>query len=397
MRKRTLTAAMFMAMAAPTVLATLPLSITCEAKNGVAHIRVVGDISNWERSATEFEANVDALVRQGVRNAHVYIRTRGGDVFEANEMANVIKRFKGRITGTGGAMVASAGTHLAMHLHSFEMASNGMWMYHKPRGSFEGTEAEVASNLKLLQDLTNQYRTLYAKKTGLSEDEIEKRWANADVWLTAKEAMEQGFITGIVADDDYDAEDVAAMAAMGAPEDKLKIAASAAKQEPTMDIKALRVQLGMPETATEQEVLAKVKQLQDNVTSAAAAAAQVRAAEVKSLIDAAVNDRKITEAHRPGFVSKFSADFDATKAELEAIQPVVKLADVEPPAGEGAGAGVDASVAAARKAWDYDAWATKDMAGLNAMILGPKATAATKAQFVALYQAKYGKAPELPA
>ncbi len=373
-----------MAMAAPAGRAQRPLSITCEARDGKAVIRVVGDITGWSNTADDFEQQVDGLVRSGVRDAHVYINTRGGDVFQANEIVNAIKRFPGTLTGSGGAMVASAGTMIALHLAEFKMASNGMWMYHKPEGSFDGNEEQVASQLKLLKDLTAQYRALYAERAGLTEDEIEKRWAKAPVWLTAQEALAQGFISGIADAEPMPEEDVNALAAMGAPKDKLKIAASAAPNQPTMDIKALRTILGMPESATEEQVLAKAKQLKEANERHLEAAAQLRANEVKALIDKAITEKRITEAHRKGFESKFNADFDATKAELEAIAPVATLKTE--PATPGSGA----AVAKGREAWDYPTWADRDLKGLHALMKSDPE------KFAALYEAHYGVKPTLP-
>ena len=388
MRKRFITTAVFMATAASSIYARVPLSITCEAKGGTAQIRLVGDITNYQNSADEFEAKVDGFIAAGVRDVHVYIRTNGGDVFQANEIVNVIRRFPGSLTGSGGAKVASAGTMIAMQLDDFRMASNGLFMYHKPSAMLEGNEDGVKGSLKALQDLTAQYRTAYAKKTGLSESEIEKRWSKSDVWLTAKEAMDQKFISGIIEAEAIAQEDIERMVAMGAPKDKLKIAASAApvsKHESTMDIKAMRVQLGMPETATEQDVLAKVKSLQDAQAKAESVAKEAKAATVKSLIDAAIKERKITEEYREGFLAKFETNFDAAKKELDTIKPVAQFGKATTPAGTPAITNVKG-----REEWDFDKWMEKDGKGLNAMMTEDAE------KFTALYVDKYGKEPVLP-
>lgn len=389
MRKHSITAALFMAMAAASVKAMAPLSITCEAKDGKAMIRLVGRITDWQNSADEFQQKVDSLVNAGVRDAHVYIRTQGGNVFEANEISNILDKFPGNITGSGGSMVASAGTAIAIRLKSFTMAKNGMWMYHKPSALLEGNEDQVASELKALKDLTNQYRTLYAEKTGLKEEEIEKRWAKGDVWLTAQEAKDQGFIDGITDAEELPEEDVKAMTEMGAPKDKLKIAASAAPtKQPTMTIEAMRAALGMPATATEAEITARANELRTAEANAKTAEQARRTAEVKALIDKAITEKRITEAHRKGFEAKFSADFDATKAELEAIAPVVSMAAAAAPAAAAAEVATKG-----REAWDYDKWAINDMKGLTALMRSDKQE--DKDKFTALYEAKYGRKPEL--
>jgi hypothetical protein len=141
----------------------------------------------------------------------------------------------------------------------------------------------------------------------------------------------------------------------------------------------------MPETATEAEVLAKVNELKVTSEAQMAAMATARTAEVKGLLDKAVTEKRITEAHRKSFELKFTADFDATKAELEGLTPVVSLKSEGPAGTMGA-----ATVAKGRESWTYDQWATKDLKGLTAMMKeNPDA-------FKALYADKYGSEPVIP-
>lgn len=396
MRKRTLTAAHLMASLRRTAVAVaMPLSITCVANGTEANVRIVGDISEFgDNNASAFEEKVNALVKAGVRDARVYIRTRGGDVFEANEMVNILSRFPGEVHGTGGAMVASAGTMVGMNLDSFVMPKNGMFMWHKPMGVCVGNEDELKSELKLIGDLTSQYRSLYAEKTGMTEDEVEALWSKGDQWLTAKEAHEKGFITGVLdEEEEVNEEEATAWARLGVPKNKMKIAASAANKPKTdMDIKAMAAAMGMPADSTEAQVLARAAELRVASENAQRLAAAARTAEVKALLDGAIKDRKLTEAHRASYEAKFATNFDATKAEVEALVAAPVIADTVT-----AGAAAQAGTDDARKDWKYNDWADKDNKGLLAMIQGPTATAATKAKFQALYTAHYGKAAELPA
>jgi ATP-dependent Clp protease protease subunit len=360
-----------------------PFHVTATLNGRRADIRMTGRIAS-DGSTIEgaFEQQVNDLVNAGVRSAHVYMDGEGGSVFGAIRIANVIKKFPGLVTGEGGAMVASAYTYIALQLQDFEMPKNGMYMIHKPGMETGGNEDDIGADLVALKLHTDAYRKAYAEKTGKTEAEIEALWGKGDVWMTAEQAKAAGFIDGVIGEEEMTAEAVARIAACGCPKDKLPIAAVAASTEDTMDIKALRVQLGMPESATEQDVLAKVKQLQDNAVATTAAAAAARATEVKSMIDAAVTAKKITEAHRKGFENKFAADFDATKAELEAIVPVASMVS--------ASAGVAAEAPKGREAWKYEEWATKDEKGLMAMMKSEPD------KFTALYEERYGVKPTLP-
>lgn len=359
---------------------------SAQQANGRAEIRIDGDISGYGSSASSFRAALQALVSAGVRDAHVYLHTRGGNVFEANEIVNEVRRFPGRVTGEGGALVASAGTYIMLHLEDFTMAANGMVMIHKPSGVVEGNEDQVEGSLQGLKKLTQQYRALYAKAMGKKEQEVEDLWSKGDVWLTAQEAKAMGLVARIAEAVELDEEELEAMTACGAPKDKLpKAAAKGATNQPQqMDIKALRATLGMPDTATEAEVLARVNELKLAEERSRQAAQEQRKAEVKALIDAAVKDRKITEAHRASYEAKFATAFDATKAELEGLTPAPSMTGVTAAAGA-----AEAAAAKGREGWKYEDWATKDLSGLQAMMKSDRE------KFIALYEERYGKKPVL--
>lgn len=360
------------------------LDITPVQSNGRAEIRIDGDIAAWADTAGTFRSQLVALLAQGVRDAHVYLHTRGGNVFQANEIVNEVKRFPGRVTGEGGALVASAGTWIMMHLEDFAMPTNGMVMVHKPSGAFEGNEDQVLSELEGLKKLTQQYRAAYAKVSGKSEDEIEKLWSKGDVWMTAPEAMAMGLVKRITDAAVITDEDVQDIAACGAPKNKLPKASAEAHKPTTMDIKALRAALGMPESATDEQVLARAKELRETNERQAREADERRKANVKAMIDAAIKDRKITEDHRSSFEAKFAADFNATKKELEALVPTPVMAKVV----EQRGAAV--ATAKGREAWDYAKWMELDEKGLMAMMT------TDPDRFTALYEARFGVKPTLP-
>jgi ATP-dependent protease ClpP protease subunit len=362
-----------------------PLQFTATASNGRAEIRLDGEISTWANSAGTFRTQLIALVASGIKDAHVYINTRGGNVFEANEIVNEVRRFPGKITGEGGALVASAGTNIMMHLMDFGMPKNGMVMIHKPSGYVEGNEDQMGSMVVALKKLTQQYRAMYAKAMGKSDEEVEALWAKGDVWLTAQEAKDMGLIARITDEVELDEEDIEDIAACGVPLDKLPTAAQVAiTNKDDMDIKALRATLGMPDTATEAEVLARVNELKVNTERHLKAQDELRKAEVKSLIDAAVAARKITEAHRTSYEAKFAAAHDATKAELEGLTPAPKMGEVTGAAAATTGA------KAGRDAWKYEDWASKDLAGLQEMMKSDPD------RFKALYKERYGMDAKLP-
>jgi ATP-dependent protease ClpP protease subunit len=378
-------------------MAKRPLHLTAQRNGKHADVRIEGVIASYEKAnARDFESSIAALVASGVKDAHVFIDSEGGSVLEAKRVVAALRKFTGRITGEGGPAVMSAATYVGLHLDEFKVQKNTAYMIHKPQTAVVGNEDEVMSDLKGLQDITKEYRTAYAKKTGKSEDDIEALWSKGDKWYTGAEAVAMGFVDGLVEEDTQpeenriDEEAVARIAACGCPANKLPQAVRPSPTNDTMDIKALRATLGMPETATEAEVLARVNELKESVASGLAQAKAQRAEQVKNILDKAVTERKLTEAHRKSYEAKFTADFDATKAEVEGLSAAPEVAkEVQAGTAEGAAAATAKGV----EGRTYAEWMDKDPKGLRAMMDSAKPE--DKAKFTALYEAHYGKKPQL--
>ncbi|HMN06927.1 MAG TPA: ATP-dependent Clp protease proteolytic subunit [Flavobacteriales bacterium] len=377
-------------------MAKRPLNITALRSGNHADVRVEGVIATWDKAnARDLGLAIDGLVASGVRDAHVYIDSEGGSVLEAKRIALALRKFPGRLTGEGGAAVLSAATYLGLKLDEFRVRKDTAYMIHKPMAAVEGNEDQVKADLKMLEDITKEYRALYAAKLGKTEDEVEALWNKGDKWYTGAEAVAEGFVDGLVDDDDddeeqeddvlFDQEAVARIAACGCPVNKLPKAREAKIKAEQMDIKAMRALLGMPESAPEAEVLARVEALKKENERHMAAAEALRKAEVKSILDKAIAEKKLTEAHRASYEAKFTAAFDATKAEVEALAAAPSVArEVR----DGAAAGA-AATPKGREAWTYKQWAEKDMKGLQAMM------AKEPERFTALYEEHYGKKPVL--
>lgn len=310
-----------------------PLQITAKNDGGRANIRIQGTIYSFDADA--FRYSINELIKQGVKDASLYINTPGGSVFAANEMANEIQRFPGTISGYGGAIVASAGSYLATICHTFEMAENGQFMIHKPKALIDGNEDDVESRLKLLKNLTAQYRKQYAEKTGKTEEEIETLWSKGDVWFNAQEALDEGFITSISPKTPVTKETALMIAACGAPI-KPEISKTETKMENRDEIIA---KLKLAKDATDAQIEAAI----DNLTVQAEKAeqdentiAQREAAAITALLDAAIVAKKITADQKEHFEALAKKDYDATKALIDSMPAAPKISGQLDPDGDGA-------------------------------------------------------------
>ena len=100
------------------------------------------------------------------------------------------------------------------------------------------------------------------------------------------------------------------------------------KDNPEMDIKKLAAALGLPETATEEEVLAAIKAMQDREAQAAAEAANAKAEE---FAENAVKSGKIAANSKEAVKAAYLKDHEIAEAMLNSVavpaKPAAQLPD----------------------------------------------------------------------
>ena len=330
-----LTAATFSALAKD-----YPLVITAEAKDNKAFLRITGLIYEWNNSAEEITRRIDEFLAQGIEDVEVYLNGPGGDVFQAAEIENQIQRFPGSKTGISGALLASAYTKIALSLDSCEMAENGQFMYHKPSGRLSGNEDAIASGLKLLQNMSIQYKEAYSAKTGIAVDVIEANWSKGDVWLSAKEAVAQKFITGVTTKAPITKETKALFQACGSP--TVPNITNHKKTLKTMDQKILALSLGLPEDASEETIKATIQANKAAAAEVAGLKAEKAAketadttAKVDTLINGAITAKKVNATQGETLKTWAKADYAACESYINGLTALGKLSDKVIPGGEG--------------------------------------------------------------
>lgn len=353
--------------------------IEAEAKSGVGFFKITGRISDWsEANSTAFEQKVDELIAQGIKDLEVYINTEGGSVFTANEIVNQMRRFPGKITGKGGAIVASAGSYIAVNCHSFSMARNGQMMIHKPMAWIEGNEDEADKSLKMLRNATADYKKAYADKTGMSEAEIEALWAKGDYWMNANEAKQKGFIDAIDGEEQITEETSAMLKACGCPNIP-KINNSKPKTGMEID----PISIGLPANATKEQVQSKIDELKMKAGQADALTAEKqqkeandKAEKIKSKLNKAIQDKKIKADQYARWQKLLESDFEGNSELLDGLPSVEAISGKIPGS---------SSENTDRSSWTYADWIDKDPEGLN------KIRQDDEPKFQALMDAHYGK------
>jgi ATP-dependent protease ClpP protease subunit len=338
--------------------------ITSEVRSGVAYIRIVDAINEYgEASAAVVRLQVDSFLSQGITKAEVYTNSRGGDCFEATEIANELERFGNEnVSLKVGALAASAATFLLAKFKSVANP-NSQIMIHMPSLGTYGNIASIESDLVLLRNTTAIYKTAYAAKTGKTEEEIETLWSKGDVWLTAAQALELKLIDGITGDEELEitAEVRTILEACGAP----VIPDLTTKQtDDTMKRELIIAALGLAADATDEQIetaLKAAKEKADMLDGQQETAATKAEKDAKTLVAKHLNRKVIKADMVETYESWAKVDLEGCKMALEAMTPIPKLS------AELKGNGHNEPNLEARSGWTYDKWMEEDPKGLEAL------------------------------
>lgn len=168
---------------------------TCKATaKDEAEISIYDEIGLWGITAKEFIDELKAL--GAVKSITLSINSPGGSVFDGIAIYNALKRHPALITVRIDGVAASMASAIAMVGDHVLMPENAMMMIHDPMGIVVGNSREMKQYAELLDKLKNNLVATYANKTGLEREDIEDMMA-AETWLSASEAVDQGFADAI--------------------------------------------------------------------------------------------------------------------------------------------------------------------------------------------------------
>ena len=191
-----------------------------EADSEKATLFLYGYVGDAWEGVTAKQVATDVKAANG-KPLEVRINSFGGSVFEGAAIYNTLAQYSGDVDYyIDGAALSIAGViAMAGKKGKVHMAENAWLMVHKPITS---AWWENADGLRKQADLLDrlQESTLlpaFRNKTGKSDEELNKL-VNTETWLTAKQALDLGFIDDIVAPIEVDnSADMAAMEFMNAP------------------------------------------------------------------------------------------------------------------------------------------------------------------------------------
>lgn len=162
---------------------------------------IVSDLSWWDSSgevaANDFMKELDSY--KDKNSIIVRINSNGGDVFASAAIYTRLKDFSGSVKVKVDGMCMSAATIVAMAADESEISPCGIFMTHPPLTGLSGyfNSQDLDKYKAMLEKVTQIILNAYAQKTNKSQDEL-KQYLESDNYMTADEAVENGFIDKVM-------------------------------------------------------------------------------------------------------------------------------------------------------------------------------------------------------
>jgi ATP-dependent Clp endopeptidase proteolytic subunit ClpP len=139
---------------------------------------------------------VDQLREAGGQPVRVRVNSPGGSVFEGQAMYSALASYSPGVIVQIDALAASAASFVAMAASRIEIAANAMVMIHNAWGGLYGNASEHEKAAALLRKIDDQLVEQYAARTKQDKEKI-REWMAAETWMTAEEAVANGFADAV--------------------------------------------------------------------------------------------------------------------------------------------------------------------------------------------------------
>lgn len=312
-----------------------------QINSNTAEILVYGYIGSDEVNANDFTSELKKL-ESTCTLINLRINSGGGSIFEGLAIFNAIKNSPCEVHAYIDGLAASMASVIILACDKIFMSKHAMLMTHRPSGAVMGNPDQLRAHADMLDQLEQTVTGIYAERTGLSIEDVKKKYLGAaDNWLNASQALTAKIIDGI-----YDGpakKDITVPVAMRNEKDLvnlftnfltetenmkqimltaemmavLSITADADATAVNNAITKLAAKAGEAESLKTQLQTANAK-LQEVETSAAVAKAE-------ALVDGAIGANKIAAGDRDKYIKLANADFATTKEVVDSMKAYTSM------------------------------------------------------------------------
>lgn len=330
-------------------------------------ILLYGEIGDYGDVGAEDVVRQIAAAERTYRKIDVRINSVGGDVAAGIAIFNFLRQSAADITIYIDCIAASTASFIAGCGKRVKMSRYGQIMIHQPMSDVFGNAAKLKDCVAHLEQIENTLCEIYAARTGKSVEEIRATYMDGrDHWLTAEEALAEGFIDEIFDDDRT------AVSASLTPRERcerytaLYIEHVSLKNQEQM-INKLKGRPTFSDCADEAAIINRIAEIEAKVAKYDAVVAECDALKTKvaafeqkereaaeAAYDAAVDRARAEERIGAAEVESFKAlmrkDPEATRALLDARKPKRRVTDLLGEQGGSTAAKTDKELLAEREA-----------------------------------------------
>lgn len=324
-------------------------------------IYLYGDIAIWSEASAR---NIAAQVAEAERTADelvVRVHSYGGSVIEGNMIINALRNCRIPVTAYVDGIAASMAAMLLTAVGRVYMSENALLMLHAPAAcctAGRGTAQEHAKTAAMLESLEDVFVKALAARTGKSKKTV-KAWMTGDNWFSARQAMDEGLVDGIVdaiaspettpTPQQAEASTVEQVYAMFGG---ITASAALAQGEATapevvetifqndnhMEIsKQIAAALGVGDSVSDEQIVSRVRELHTAAAEAEGLRRKVEyyekqeaerfEAQCTALVTEAEKARKITASERERWLGFARANYEDTKAILSGMPAAHDLSE----------------------------------------------------------------------
>lgn len=173
------------------------------SENNKAELYIFGNITSWpwrekDRDAYGIVKELEALE---VDSVDVHINSYGGDVAEGLAIYNVLKNGKAKVTTYCDGFACSAASVIFMAGDERIMNEASLLMIHNAWTYASGDANDFRKQAEDLDKITRASISAYMSRISITEDELKQKM-DAETWITANEAISDGFATKILEESD---------------------------------------------------------------------------------------------------------------------------------------------------------------------------------------------------
>lgn len=154
-------------------------------------------VFGWEITAQNFKQKIKEDSKEKLR---ILLNSPGGDPYEAFEMYNIVRSYKGEVEIVIGAMAASAASYFAMSvpLENRKGFKNSSAMIHEAQAGARGKAKDLKVLVSVMEGVNNILAEAYVEGMKGEKNDIVKKMDDTHYMTGWEQLVENNFISDII-------------------------------------------------------------------------------------------------------------------------------------------------------------------------------------------------------